>query len=47
MDTAYLDNKAGQAFCVWEAPNRSSVESMFSKAGVKPETIREVVAFSG
>jgi hypothetical protein len=47
MDRAYVDAAAGQAICVWEAPDRSSIEALFAKAGVKPETVREVTVYSG
>jgi len=32
--------------CVWDAPDRSSVEALFAKAGVRPETIRDVIVYS-
>ena len=47
MEIAYVDAAAGQAICVWDAPDRSSVEALFAKAGVKPETAREVTVYSG
>ena len=47
MDSAYVDEAAGQAFCIWDAPDRSSIQSLFTRAGVKTETIREVAAYSG
>jgi len=47
MDSAYVDKEAGQAFCVWDAPDRTSIESLFNRAGVETETIREVAAYSG
>ena len=47
METAYVDAAAGQAICCWDAPDRSSVEALFLKAGVKPERIREVVIYPG
>ena len=46
MDGAYVDKGAGQAFCVWDAPDRGSIESLFNKAGVKTEAIREVAVFT-
>jgi len=45
MDRAYVDEAAGQAVCVWDAPDRTSVEALFAKAGVKPETIRQVAVY--
>ena len=47
METAYVDAAASQAICCWDAPDRSSVEALFSKVGVIPETIREVAVYSG
>jgi hypothetical protein len=47
MDTAYVDKAAGQAVCVWDAPDRSSIESLFARAGVKTEKIREVAVYTG
>ncbi len=46
MNTAYIDPAANQAICCWEAPDRKSVEELFDKANVKPETIREVVEYA-
>lgn len=47
MDSAYVDKAAGVAMCVWDAPDRPSVEAVFAKAGGKPETIRQVAFCSG
>jgi hypothetical protein len=47
MDCAYVDAAAGQAICCWDAPDRASVDALFTKVGVKPETIREVTVYSG
>jgi hypothetical protein len=47
MDSAYVDEAAGVAMCVWDAPDRPSIEAVFVKAGVKPAAIREVTVFSG
>jgi hypothetical protein len=47
MDCAFVDAAAGQAICCWDAPDRSSIESLFAKAGVSTETIREVTVFPG
>ena len=47
MDCAYVDAAAGQAICCWDAPDRASVDALFSKAGVRPETIREVTVYPG
>jgi hypothetical protein len=47
MDCAYVDAAAGQAICCWDAPDRASVDALFVKVGVKPETIREVTACCG
>jgi hypothetical protein len=47
MDRAYVDHAASQAICCWEAPERASVEAVFAKANVKPESIREVTVYSG
>ncbi len=45
MDRAYVDEAAGQAICCWDAPDRTSVEALFAKAGLTPETIREVTVY--
>jgi hypothetical protein len=47
MDNAFVDPAAGQAICCWDAPDRASVETLFEKASVKPESIREVVVYAG
>jgi hypothetical protein len=45
MDSAYVDVAASQPICIWDAPDRKSVEALFAKAGQKPESIREVMAY--
>jgi hypothetical protein len=47
MDRAYVDETGGQAICCWSAPDRKAVEDLFTKADVKPESIKEVVIYSG
>jgi hypothetical protein len=47
LDRAYIDEPAGQAFCIWSAPNRQGVETMFNEAGVRPESVREVKEYCG
>jgi hypothetical protein len=47
MDRAYIDEDNGQAICCWSAPDRKSVEDLFTKAKVEPESIKEVVIYSG
>lgn len=47
MDRAYIDENSGQAICCWDAPDRKSVEDLFAKAQVEPESIKEVAIYSG
>jgi hypothetical protein len=47
MDRAYVDNDSNQAICCWTAPDKASVEALFKKAGVQPESIKEVNIYSG
>jgi hypothetical protein len=47
MDRAYIDEDRGQAICCWNAPDRKSVEDLFTKAQVEPESIKEVAIYSG
>jgi len=46
MDRAYIDNATNQAICCWNAPDRKAVEDLFGRAGVRPESIREVALYS-
>lgn len=46
MEQAYIDEKSGQAICCWNAPDLKSVEGMFAKANVQPESIREVSIYA-
>lgn len=46
MDKAYVDEVKGQAICCWEAPDRKSVEDLFTKAQIQPESIREVTEYT-
>ena len=45
MDAAYVDIADSQATCIWDAPDRKSVEELFARAGLKPERIREVMPY--
>ena len=45
MDSAFVDKAAGQAVCVWDAPDRTSVEALFARAGVPTESVREVAVY--
>jgi hypothetical protein len=47
MDRAYIDEQEGKAICCWNAPDKASIESLFEKAQVKPESIKEVSIYSG
>ena len=47
MDCAYIDRTANQAICCWDAPDRPSIEALFAKAGIKPESVREVTVYPG
>ena len=46
MNRAYVDANEGQAICCWDAPDKNSIEDLFSKVGVQTESIREVVEYS-
>lgn len=45
MEKAYIDEENSQAICCWSAPDRKSVEELFSKAQVRVESIRSVVEY--
>jgi hypothetical protein len=47
MSTAYIDESKSQAICCWDAPDRESIESLFSAAGVTAQEIQEVVEYPG
>jgi hypothetical protein len=47
MDRSYIDILSNQAICCWNAPDKKAVEDLFQKAGIKPESIREVVVHPG
>jgi hypothetical protein len=47
MDRAYVDETKGQAICCWDTPDQKSLETLFMKAGVKPESIRQVKEYTG
>jgi hypothetical protein len=47
MDRAYIDQESGQAMCCWSAPDRASIDALFKKANVTPESIKEVIIYSG
>jgi len=42
MDWAYVDKATNQPICCWDAPDRKSVEDLFSRAGQQVDTLREV-----
>jgi hypothetical protein len=45
MEKAYVDEENSQAICCWSAPDRQSIEELFTKAKVKVESIRSVVEY--
>lgn len=45
MEKAYIDEENSQAICCWDAPDRKSIEDLFSKAQVQVESIRSVVEY--
>lgn len=47
MERAYVDETQSQAICVWDGPNRKSIENLFERAQLKPESIREVNEYKG
>ena len=47
MERAYVDVAANQAICCWNAADRQGVEALFAKANVRPESICEVMEYSG
>jgi hypothetical protein len=47
MDRAYVDEESGQAICCWSAPDKKTIEGVFDKAQVKPESIRQVMIYNG
>jgi hypothetical protein len=46
MDNAYIDEENAQAICCWDAPDRESIEKIFSEAGVVTESVKEVKKYS-
>jgi hypothetical protein len=46
MDTAYINEEKAQATCCWDAPDRVTIEGVFSKAGIAFESIEEVVEYA-
>ncbi len=45
MDKAYIDEENSQAICCWNAPDRKSIEELFTQANVHVESIRSVVEY--
>ena len=45
MDCAYVDETAGVALCAWDAPERTSLEALFARAGVRTESVRQVAVY--
>ncbi|UCD19395.1 MAG: hypothetical protein JSU64_08285 [candidate division WOR-3 bacterium] len=45
MDKAYIDEENSQAICCWDAPDKKSLEDLFTKAHVHVESIRSVVEY--
>ncbi|UCF69878.1 MAG: hypothetical protein JSW49_06665 [candidate division WOR-3 bacterium] len=45
MDKAYIDEENSQAICCWDAPDRKSLEELFTNAQVRVESIRSVVEY--
>ena len=47
MDQAYINESKAQALCCWDAPDRATIEGVFTKAEVNIESIEEVVEYTG
>ena len=47
MDQAYINESKAQALCCWDAPDRTTIEGVFTKAEVNIESIEEVVEYTG
>ncbi len=46
MERAYVDEAKGQTICCWDAPDQKSVEQLFAKAQIKPESIKKVIEYT-
>ena len=46
MDQAYINESKAQALCCWDAPDRTTIEGVFTKAEVNIESIEEVVEYT-
>ena len=42
LDWAYVDRTTHQPICCWEAPDRTSIEGLFRRAGQQMESLRDV-----
>lgn len=42
IERAFIDELNNQAICLWNAPDRKSIEDLFLKAKIAPALIREV-----
>ena len=47
LDRTFVDEEAGQAICLWVAPDKKTLEEVFQKARVAPESIRQVKVHCG
>jgi hypothetical protein len=45
MEKAYIDEENSQAICCWSAPDRKSIEELFTKAQIQVESIRSVMEY--
>lgn len=46
MDTAYINEQKARATCCWNAPDRATIEGVFTKAGIAFESMEEVVEYA-
>ena len=47
MKQAFIIESQARAVCFWDAPNQARIEKIFSSAGFVPESIDEVIEYSG
>ena len=45
MKQAFVNESEARAVCCWDAPDQSTIEGLFSNAGINPTSVEEVVEY--
>ncbi len=45
MKQAFVNESQARAVCCWDAPDKTTIEGLFSLSGLEPTSVEEVVEY--